>query len=300
MGGLGLGGSSASRTDKRASHRVGVSRELGSVECPFNPIASTHIVCILGGMSRASVVKPIAVLSVLLVAGAAAGDVLSVGAAADNTLYESTTGGNSNGNGTAMFAGRNSGTVGSIRRAVLRFDLSGIPAGSVVTDVSLQLYDSAANVDNAVVSMHVLANSWGEGRSAATGGQGSGAPAQGGDATWLHRFSTGTLWNTPGGDFAVLPSAQTTVGGAGFYNWSGSGLVSDVQQFLLNPSLNFGWLLRGDESVASSAKRFGTREEPIVEQRPVLTVTFQVPLPTGAAAFLFFGGLLASRRRRSA
>src|SRR5688572_28679285 len=56
----------------------------------------------------------------------------------DNTLYENNED-NSNGKGAHFFAGRTHQTTGRLRRALLKFDLSGIPAGSTITNVSLQL-----------------------------------------------------------------------------------------------------------------------------------------------------------------
>ena len=132
----------------------------------------------------------------------------------------------------------------------------------------------------------------------AGGAGGAGVPATAGDATWIHRFFSGTLWSTPGGDFAAVSSAQTVVGGPGLYQWSAAGMLADVQAWYLAPGANFGWILVGDESVASSAKRFATREDLVAGNRPSLTITF-IPAPSAAA----LGGLalagMATRRRRA-
>ena len=66
------------------------------------------------------------------------------------------------------------------------------------------------------------------------------------------------------------------------YTWSGSGLLADVQAWVSNPASNFGWVIRGNEIDAGSAKRFNTRENST--NPPQLTVTYQVscatPTPT--------------------
>jgi spore coat protein A len=68
----------------------------------------------------------------------------------------------------------------------------------------------------------------------------------------------------------------------GFYSWSSTGLVADVQLWMTNASTNFGWIIRGDESTTKSAKRFDSRENGISSQRPVLRVGFIPPAEVGA------------------
>jgi hypothetical protein len=53
-------------------------------------------------------------------------------------------------------------------------------------------------------------------------------------------------------------------------------MVSDVQGWLDNPSGNFGWIMIGDESGPLTAKRFDSRENGAVQNRPRLTV-FHTP-----------------------
>lgn len=215
----------------------------------------------------------------------------------DNTLYQTANGSTSNGAGTAMFAGRNSQTTDSIRRALLHFDLAAaVPAGATIQSVSLRLYNSASNVGDQSVALHRLLESWGEGASAATGGQGNGAPAAPGDATWLHRYYADTPWSAAGGVFAAAPSAATVVGGVGPWTWSSTpALVADAQHFLDQPGSNFGWALVGNESAASTAKRFATREEPDAGLRPALVVTY---IPEPSSAVLVGAIALLWQRRR--
>jgi hypothetical protein len=81
----------------------------------------------------------------------------------------------------------------------------------------------------------------------------------------------------PGGDFQDEAAATTEVGDVGFHAWSGEGMAADVQFWLDNPGLAFGWLLLGDESETGSAKRFDSRESPDAMNRPSLLVTFTPP-----------------------
>jgi uncharacterized repeat protein (TIGR01451 family) len=202
---------------------------------------------------------------------------------ADNTLYQDPTGHLSNGAGTEMYVGTTKQTSNTIRRAVLRFDLSSIPAGSTINSVTLTLHESktAAGAGTQTISAHALTSSWGEGTSnAATGGtgsgQGDGIQATTNDATWLYTFYNTKQWTTAGGDFSSTVSSSTTVNGIGSYSWSGTGMVSDVQGWLSSAATNFGWILIGGESVNGTAKEFDTREN-VAANRPTLVVQYTPP-----------------------
>ena len=194
-------------------------------------------------------------------------------ASKDNTLIESSTGAVSNGAGDSFFVGANND--GSLRRALIAFDLSSIPTGSTVTSVTLRLVVNKTMVPARSVALHRVLSNWGEGTSNASGGSGAGSAS--GDATWIHRFFNSETWNSPGGDFSQPVSASTSVGGTGSYTWgSTANMVADVQGWVNDPANNFGWILTGDEGTRST-KRFDSRQSPIVANRPVLTVSFTPP-----------------------
>lgn len=235
------------------------------------------------------------VLGACLLATPALADSVTLISDKDNTLYESTTGGTSNGAGVVMFAGRNTAPSNSIRRALLSFNVgSMIPAGSTILSATLTLNQDSSNPEDAVVSMHRVGEDWGEGTST---GAGSGGPATTGDATWFHRHFNTVNWTTRGGTFTAASSASTLVQGNGMYSWTSPQLAADVQSFLDNPMGNFGWLLRGDETLPGRAKRFSTREEVTAELRPALRIEYVVPAP-GGAAVLALSGCLCWRRAR--
>jgi hypothetical protein len=212
----------------------------------------------------------------------------------DNTLFEDTAGGTSNGAGPNVFVGNNA--QGSSRRALLAFDLSSIPAGSTITGVSLTMFMAQGQTPTQTVTMHRVLADWGEGSSNSGPSGGNGAMATTGDATWLHRFYDSVTWASAGGDFAAGVSASTLVGDVGSYTWTGPGLVADVQAWVDGTLPNYGWLMLGDEATASTAKRFISREGSIESQRPTLVVEYVVPAPaTLALAGL---SLLAGARRR--
>jgi FtsP/CotA-like multicopper oxidase with cupredoxin domain len=206
----------------------------------------------------------------------------------DNTLYEyvAADGDRSNGAGTRFFAGRTD--QARLRRGVVAFNVAGsVPAGSTITSVSLSMSMSRTNLNTArTIELHKLLADWGEGTSNASGNEGEGANATTNDATWRHRFFNTTLWTAQGGDFSGTVSASQSVGAVGTYTWASTAqMVADVQSWLNNPSTNFGWLVKGDETTNTTAKRFESRES---GNPPALTINYtptsSTPTPTATPA----------------
>src|SRR5882724_4679435 len=213
------------------------------------------------------------------IAGSANAAIINITPSKDNTLYEydPADGDTSNALGFHLFAGKTA--MGELRRGVLAFDIVGsIPAGSTITGVTLSMNMSRTPTSVAYpVELHKLLADWGEGTSQASGEEGRGAPATTNDATWRHRFFDTIFWTTEGGDFSATVSASQSVGAIGSYTWSSAQMVADVQSWLDNPTINFGWLVRGDESGSATAKRFDTRES---ASPPVLTIQYTTSTPT--------------------
>jgi hypothetical protein len=222
----------------------------------------------------------------------ALGDTATLTAVKDNTLYQDDNGSLSNGRGSYIFAGATNG--GLLRRAVLAFDVSSIPAGSTVTSVTLQLRLTKTISSNTPVTLNRLLQDWGEGASDAGNQEGQGAGAEPGDATWIHTFfdfdpTLALYWGpgvppdqvrTPGGYFAPEVSATATVGSSlTFYTWTSPGMVSDVQGWIDHTGTNFGWIVSGDETQFGTAKRFASRENSNTSYRPRLTVVYSAPPP---------------------
>ena len=226
--------------------------------------------------------------------------IISVGASKDNSLYQDDLGALSNGSGPTLFTGATGG--GGIRRGLIEFDLSAIPAGSTIDSVTLDLFLVQAQSFPTDVGLHEVLAEWGQGTSSAGNRGGSGAGATLNDATWIHTFFNGGFWTNPGGDFVFTPSATTLVGGEGApYRWlSTPALVADVQGWVNAPATNHGWLLQGDENQSTTAKAFATRENSNPAHRPSLTVTFSpVPEPGVLASVLWGLGMFVLIRRRS-
>jgi hypothetical protein len=223
---------------------------------------------------------------------------VSLSASKDNTLYEDPNGTLSDGIGPHFFAGRTSQGSNSIRRGLLAFDLSSIPAGATITNVTLTLNMSKTSAASATVALHKVLRDWGEGTSNAGEPGGSGASATTNDATWKHTFFNTQTWSNLGGDFVSSESAATTINQFGPATLSGSGMLADVQAWRVAPASNFGWELVGDENIGGTALRFDSRENPDSSVRPVLSVTYNVPEPA-ALGLLALAPLLARRQRRA-
>lgn len=202
--------------------------------------------------------------------------------AADSTIYQDETG-NSNGLGTRMVVGRPAGTISLdpvenfSRRALLRFSLSSIPTGSTINSATVTLESDmpgTINTGTQTLTLHRLTQSWIEGTADALSAAGIGALNAGNGATWNLR-SGATSWSTAGGTFISTASGSfSNVSVAGTYVSSNVG--TDVANWFDGTNANNGWILRGNESSANTAKRFWTREG---TTPPVLTVLFRRPLP---------------------
>jgi len=204
---------------------------------------------------------------------------VNVPASRDNTLYESSAGNLSNGAGDNFFCGRTAQASQYRRRALIAFDLSAyVPAGALINSASLTLYDSrGGNGSGTTVTLYRLNRTWTEGTSNAGGNEGQGITVTGGGATWTHAAYTSAPWASPGAagaaDRSFTPSSSLSIGAnTGAYTWTG--LKNDVQAWVKTPASNFGWLLLGNESSASTAVRFNSRTNPSASTRPVLTVNY--------------------------
>jgi hypothetical protein len=164
-------------------------------------------------------------------------------------------------------------------RMLLRFDLSGLPSGAVVTQALLGIEVLVKRDGSAPASVgaHRLLRDWGEGSKSGL----QGAKATAGEATWNARFTGTGSWTEPGGrggtDFVAKASSVTTVDDLGTVLFpETSGLLEDVRAWQRDPPLNFGWILVGrNEDVLASARRLGSREHPTAA--PTLRLLYSLP-----------------------
>lgn len=205
----------------------------------------------------------------------------------DNTLYETAADEEgiknemSNGSGNSLFVGRTGLDAGyKRRRALLQFDVeNSLPPGAeiIYTDLSLYQAKAAPNSPPAVIGLHRVLQSWGEGASNAIGPEGQGAFAEPPDATWHHSIYPDIPWTVQGGSFEEVPSAVSTIGRElRRFSWDCSPtLLADLQFWQENPESNFGWVMVGGEATGFSAHKFSSRENGSPENHPVLTIMFK-------------------------
>jgi hypothetical protein len=232
--------------------------------------------------------------------------IFEANASRDTTIFQNNPD-NSLGGGVTIYAGRNNS--GFSRRALIAFDLSGIPEGSTVNRVDLELVlaqvSGGETSATRTISLHKLLGDWSEGTSGwglGPGGTGQGYGANSGEhpATWTYRFLNTDEWTSAGGDFAGAASASTSVGSGlnSAYTWlSTSALVADVQGWVNDPISNFGWLLLGDESASGTFRAFWSREAYLTgtgyeAYEPRLVVDYTA-VPEPASLVLFAGGIVA-------
>ncbi len=203
--------------------------------------------------------------------------VVAIPARRDTTLYEDDNGALANGAGATFFAGTNEDNLR--RRAALHFDVVGnIPAGSIIKDATLRLYNpGTVGTDTAHnLALHLLTRDWEEGTVDAGEPGADGAPSEAGESTWLHTVFDTDQWTTAGGDFVSPARATTAIAGVGTYTWNSTDLLADTQTWLDDPDNNFGWLLLGDETAANTVKAFRSDEHGTLSQQPVLNVVFSL------------------------
>lgn len=230
-------------------------------------------------------------LPILIACASAAGVTIELEPIRDNTIFSDFPN-HSNGVGDDLFAGFVANGSG-VRRALMAFDISGIPNGADITSVSLTLnvnkFANQAFNQEDIFTLHRITSDWGEGASnASSNANGQGIAAFTGDATWLNAFhdaSNPTAWTTAGGDFVLQASATQTLVNDGVFTWSDPMLTADVQSWLDGVTENYGWLLMGDESSTASAKRFDSLQSINAANRPLLVIDFTpIPEPSTWAA----------------
>jgi hypothetical protein len=177
----------------------------------------------------------------------------------------------------------------SRRRALINFDLSSLPSNlSSITQASLVLQVGKTVAGPKEVTVFEANGVWHEGP--AVSDLGSGVLAQTGDVTWFHSSFPSLLWAQPGGDFNPTPLGSGTLGSPGsstaidgrnslhhrtpcfrlrtvlcpscsYAAVRGVAVTSFFQAWLAGgrPSLS-GFLVVGDESSTSTAKKLTSRE----------------------------------------
>jgi hypothetical protein len=250
-----------------------------------------------------------AVFLPLSLSAVAAANTMTFGPVQWNTLIQSTSAANqlSNGQGD-IYVGRtnqdlNGPATISIRRGLIEFNIAGsIPADATITGGSLTMCDIMGSNGNQTISLYDVLQAWGQGTSNTGNTNGAmGASPTNNDATWLYTVydaanpALSSTWSLPGGYFSATLSGSATdnVAAGGLVTWSSPQMVSDVQNWLNNPSDNFGWLMKGNESTGKTAKQYesdlSNDSEGCV---PELTIQYTIPVPEPSSAVIAGAGMV--------
>jgi len=166
---------------------------------------------------------------------------------------------------------------GQVRRSLVRFDLSSLPDGEVLTAaLGVRITDLAAGGPFDAGAHRLLAD-WNEGPTLG-GGQNGGIPlnATPDDATWSGTGLGGT-WANAGGDFEPVPTSVRTmsfVGDTVFFD-----VTDDVRAFRDGAS-NYGWILVSmSEGVSQQVVGLSTDAMVFSVDPMTLDVFVQAPSP---------------------
>jgi hypothetical protein len=143
-------------------------------------------------------------------------------------------------------------TPGVPRRALLEFDLSGIPPGVTIVSANLEVYmfdnHNAPEGTTVDLEVHRVTRSWEEGTRLG-GGNSNGA-------SW-EEYDGILLWTTLGADFDPAVETVTTIVVDAIEQWHSWDIKALVQYWVDNPSEQYGLLLKDlDEATDDSSESF--------------------------------------------
>jgi hypothetical protein len=154
------------------------------------------------------------------------------------------------------------------KRALLLFDLSGLPAGATIDSAELFLTKVSGSTTGVLLNVHRVLQAWDEG-----------AGLCGGNATevdWWTRTSSFS-WAANGGDYDTAVLASVTVSTDQEYSWSSPALTALAAQWFTGSTPNHGLILGSPDNTGSDNQVFGARNNPAFADRPRLVVGFRIP-----------------------
>lgn len=164
--------------------------------------------------------------------------------------------------------------------ALIRWDISYIPAGSAVVDVTMTFH--VPNASPSTFRIYELKRPWSE--SEATWGQAANG------AAWEKAGAQGEAdrGSTPLGEVTITSTGKATVR----LNAAG---VAVVQRWVNNPETNYGFVIQDYANVNDNRLYFDSRETNVVANRPELEIAYrpnQLPVVNaGSDQTIVFGGI---------
>ncbi len=146
-----------------------------------------------------------------------------------------------------------------LERALLQFDLSGVPVGSTINGATLKLQSTqiGGTLD---IDVYEVTEAWSEGTGDGIAGV----------ANWNLR-QTGTNWTTAGGTFDATAVATLNTGSAGQHTWN---VTSLVQSWFNGTKINNGLMVASPPRAGNLTVTYDSREGTAA---PVLEIDYTPP-----------------------
>ncbi|HUW82423.1 MAG TPA: Calx-beta domain-containing protein, partial [Phycisphaerae bacterium] len=148
------------------------------------------------------------------------------------------------------------GDLNDIQRGLVRFDLTGISPGSVISSAKLCLYsydEAAVKGSSGSYGAHRVTTDWTENGS-----------------TW-NTYDGTNPWTTAGGDFEATADANAPKQAVALV-WYEFDVTSRVQGWIDNPANNLGWVVRCTDETSHNQDRFYQSDAADADHRPKLIV----------------------------
>lgn len=177
-------------------------------------------------------------------------------------------------NTTTVFNIGEANSAAQVGRALIKFDLSSIPANATINSATLSLWTTADLSDNArTFRIYRTLRNWVESQ-----------------ATW-NIFSTGNNWGTAGG-FNASDSEQTDIGSRAFTASEANGekqwtlTASAIQEMVAGTFANNGFIVKADTE-NNDMYQFATSDNATAGNRPKLVIDYSeaTNTPTATATF---------------
>jgi len=130
----------------------------------------------------------------------------------------------------------------SVRRGLVQFDLSSLPANTRILSATLSVYETITLRGSGVVGAHLVTTPWVEGGGSNT--------CVGSGATWL-QTGLGNPWLQPGGDFTAPDQATVTKSAGNTPGWDSFDITPFVQGWASGAYQNDGVTLKLDNETLS-------------------------------------------------
>jgi hypothetical protein len=205
------------------------------------------------------------------------------GGAVDNHILINKPGNNAG--SETMFEASGNGGEADAKHALLRFDISALPANLQIDSAWVALYLAQTRTPlrgDKTLGIYPLRRAWGAGLGDDSGGF-DGRPAQNGEANWQYAQYNFSAWTLAGAngvpqDRAPNPVATRTFSPAALtLGWKEWPVTELVQYWIANPDSNFGFVLRETNmSPQTGIRDFIASEYPDSAVRPALFVKIGV------------------------